>query len=331
VKDYTKFTVEEFVQDEAFQQWILRPHAESELFWQTWMADHPESATVINEARAIVRQIRFSEYTLPAGEIASLWQRIQTGATKPGKAQRRGGSLFYKVAASLILIASVLFLYERLLNDGMVEYNTAYGETKTITLPDSSTVILNSNSTMKIPAAWQAHHLREIWLEGEAFFSVKHTIDHQPFKVNVKDGPTVEVLGTSFNVYHRVKETKVVLNTGKIKLHMPADTPANNIVMKPGDMVEYKEKSYSRRSVDPAVYSAWTEKKLILDHTSLREMVDMLRNNYGVEVEVRPDALLSQTVSGSMPLAEAEDLLRQIAGIFQLKVVKDSDRYIIQE
>jgi ferric-dicitrate binding protein FerR (iron transport regulator) len=141
----------------------------------------------------------------------------------------------------------------------------------------------------------------------------------------------VEVLGTTFNVYHRIEETKVVLNTGKIRLHLPSSSAAQDITMKPGDFVEYKQKSFSRRKVNPATYTAWTEKKLILDHTSLREMVEMMRDNYGVEVEVSADTLLSQTVSGSMPLGDAESLVQHIAETFELKFVKKKNTYLMYE
>jgi transmembrane sensor len=239
--------------------------------------------------------------------------------------------LWYKIAASFVMGAS-LFLVYRLWNEpDYLNYHTAYGETKTIVLPDSSTVILNSNSTLRFPHHWQQQPVREIWLDGEAYFSVVHKVDHQPFKVYTGEGVAVEVLGTTFNVYHRTEETKIVLNTGKIRLHLPEESAAADIVMKPGDFVEYKQKSFSKRIVNPATYTAWTEKKLVLDHTSLREMIEMLRDNYGVEVTVASEMLLNQTVSGSMPLADVESLVNQIAQTFQLKVIKKKNVFLIYE
>jgi ferric-dicitrate binding protein FerR (iron transport regulator) len=119
------------------------------------------------------------------------------------------------------------------------------------------------------------------------------------------------------------------LNTGKIRLQLEEEN--QEIMMKPGDLVEYKEKSFSKRTVNPDIYSAWTERKLVLDHTSLREMVLLLRNNYGIAVEVSSDTMLNQTVSGSMPLADAEDMVNQIAQVFQLKVVKKDNRFLMFE
>src|SRR5258707_3694979 len=50
---------------------------------------------------------------------------------------------------------------------------TGFGEMKTIVLPDSSVVILNSNSSLSIPEQWTETADRQVWLEGEAYFQVK--------------------------------------------------------------------------------------------------------------------------------------------------------------
>ncbi|MBT1698521.1 FecR domain-containing protein [Fulvivirgaceae bacterium PWU4] len=333
MKDYSKFSVNDFVLDDFFRAWVKAPDEHSSTFWMQWLKDHPERAKDVEEATNIVKHVGFQQYAMSGDDIANLWNRIKTYESKPQgtTAPARVWSTWYKVAASFLLLASSFLVY-RLWNDThYLDYHTAYGETKTIVLPDSSTVILNSNSTLRFPSHWEEQPVRELWLQGEAYFSVIHKRDHQPFKVYTGEGVAVEVLGTTFNVYHRTEETKIVLNTGKIRLHLPAESAAQDIIMKPGDLVEYKQKSYSRRMVNPATYTAWTEKKLVLDHTSLRDMVDMLRDNYGVEVAVEADSLLNQTVSGSMPITDVESLVSQIAQTFQLKITKQKNRYLMYE
>src|SRR6185295_2594805 len=140
----------------------------------------------------------------------------------------------------------------------------------TVVLPDRSTVILNANSHISFYKNWDQRPIREIWLDGEAYFSVVHKENHQPFRVSTAGGVAVEVLGTTFNVYHRAVETKVVLNSGKISLSFPFEAEEKKIVMNPGDLVEFKKDKYSKRVVDPRLYASWTDKKIILDQTSLR-------------------------------------------------------------
>ena len=332
MKDYRYFSVNEFVADEYFQSWVLNPDEETAAFWNSWLIGHPEKLGETEEARKLLEKLTASRYVLSPENVSELWTRIQRDEEElpdqqkamPSKVRR-----WYWAAAAVLLIGVSLSLLVR--NESRLEYTTAFGETKTIVLPDSSIVILNANSHLTAARDWSRTPVREIWLEGEAYFSVIHKHNHQPFRVSVKDGVAVEVLGTTFNVYHRTADTKVVLNSGQIRLNLPTAGPEQKIIMKPGELVEYTQNKYSKRTVNPSVYVAWTEKKIILDHTSLREMVRMVKDNYGVDVTVQSEEMLNQTVSGSMPMGDAESLVHQIAKTFQLKAVKDNNNYIILE
>jgi ferric-dicitrate binding protein FerR (iron transport regulator) len=211
----------------------------------------------------------------------------------------------------------------------IIEYRTAFGETKTIVLPDSSTVILNSNSLLRLDSDWEPATPREVRLDGEAFFSVIHKNNNQPFTVKTGEDVNIEVLGTTFNVYHR-NETKIVLNSGRIQLSLPTTQADEKILMNPGELVEYNEKKYVKRKVDPKMYTAWTQHNLVLNRTSLRDMLHMIKDNYGIDVEVK-ESLMDETISGSMPVTSAESLLEQIAKAFQLKVVKQDNRIYLKE
>jgi len=149
--------------------------------------------------------------------------------------------------------------------------------------------------------------------------------------VSTQGGIAVEVLGTTFNVYHRAVETKVVLNSGQISLSFPVDKKEKKILMKPGELVEYQKDTYSRRVVDPLVYAAWTEKKIILNQTSLREMIRMAKDNYGIDIDVPLEKMLDQTVSGSMPVGDAESFVNQVARVFQLSVVHENNKFLFKE
>lgn len=86
-------------------------------------------------------------------------------------------------------------------------YATQYGEQRVVELPDHSVVSLNANSTLRFRNDWsQANTLREVWLDGEAFFSVQKqegAAGPAKFIVHTND-LDVEVLGTRFNVSNRM-------------------------------------------------------------------------------------------------------------------------------
>jgi transmembrane sensor len=327
VKDYTLFSAKEFAVDDFFQSWVYNPTDKTNSFWQAWLEEHPHKADDVEEARAILLQLTFTHYNLSREEVSSLWNEIKKvkNASRPQKSQTVRRFWYSAAAAIFVGVASVFWMNE----EKEISYETAFGETKTITLPDSSTVILNSNSKLTLASDWPSKGTREVRLDGEAFFSVIHKINNQPFKVTTSQDFAIEVLGTTFNVYHR-KDTKVVLNSGSIQLSLPSVQPSEKVFMKPGDLVEYDKKKYTKRRVDPKLYTSWTQRNLVLNHTSLRELIQMMKDNYGIEVEVRKN-LLDETISGSMPVTNAENLLEQIAISFRLKLLKENNKIYMME
>ncbi len=316
--------------DNYFQSWIFRPDENTNAFWQSWLLNNPEKAAEVEEAKDILNNFALPQYTLSQDHASQLWRGIQsheTGNTTKG-ATHSITAVWYWAAAAMLAVSLTFFWMSE---PDKFEYRTQFGETKTIILPDSSTVILNSNSRIVFDKNWGQLASREIWLEGEAYFSVVHKQDHQPFKVSTPDGIAVEVLGTTFNVYHRLVETKVVLNTGQITLSFPVDKKEKKILMKPGELVEYKKNKYSKRVVDPNIYAAWTEKKIILNQTTLQEMIRMAKDNFGIEIEVESEKMMRQTVSGSMPIGDAESFVNQVARAFQLKVVHKNNKFLYKE
>ena len=114
------------------------------------------------------------------------------------------------VAAAVLLLMMVtgyLLLFPSI---EKVVHQTGYGETAQLSLPDGSQVVLNANSSISFLPDWDEKKERTVTLEGEAFFSISHTVDHQKFIVHSKN-IEVEVLGTAFNVNNRRGKSQVVL------------------------------------------------------------------------------------------------------------------------
>lgn len=333
MKNYQHFTVNDFALDEYFQSWILTPDENNEAFWKSWLNEHPEKSNDVGEARDILHNFNLTKYTLPPEDVSALWKRIQQdkhGVDNQSNKPSRNIYKWYWVAAAVIIMGVAVSLLQKA--DSLHEYQTEFGETKTILLPDSTTVILNANSHITFNKNMNQEAVRDIWLEGEAFFSVIHKQNNQPFKVSTPGGVAVEVLGTTFNVYNRSVDTKVVLNTGQIRLSLPSvDQKENKILMKPGELVEYKKNRYSKRMVDPLIYAAWTEKKIILNQTTLQEIIRMAKDNYGLEIAVQSEKMLQQSVSGSMPIGDKESFVNQMAKVFHLKVVLQENKYLLKE
>ena len=146
------------------------------------------------------------------------------------------------IAASIlipILIISTVYFYKEMDHykqiPNIVSVNK--GQRAGITLPDGTIVHLNSESKLTYTPDFNGK-LREVVLEGEAFFEVTPNKE-KPFivKTSVFD---VEVLGTSFNVsvYNDENIVETALMEGKVKLTMQG-CPSKPVYLTPSQKFIY--------------------------------------------------------------------------------------------
>jgi ferric-dicitrate binding protein FerR (iron transport regulator) len=334
--NYESFQVREFVMDEYFQRWILTPDAETEAFWRSWLEQHPDQEETILEAKRIIQFINFREDIPDPADQAEIWSKIQ--AAKPVRGTRRFALPAYQdwhrwaaAFAGLLLVGSVLFLL--LLRSDRVTYANAFGETRSVQLPDGSTVVLNANSELSFSQNWQDAPAREVWLEGEAFFSVRRNkvpAGYRKFIVHTRN-LQVEVLGTEFNVAGRKASTQVVLSSGKVKLDLKDSRQQSQIFMQPGELVEYSDGADQvlKKRVNPRVYSSWTEHKWILDHTSLAEVAERIEATFGVTVTIRNEKLGQTKVVGVIPTGDLDTLLKVLSATLDIHITQRNKQVII--
>lgn len=349
---YTEYTAKDFVMDEFFKKWVVKPTPELGSFWESWLLQHPEKKAEIEKARQIILLINFKSDEPSIEEFNKSWERInreieawqeQTLAPeaiplpRPAKESKaiplNSFRPWQKIAAvfiGFILAASVVFLLHR--QNGNKEYITGFGESRTIILPDSSIVTLNANSTLIIASNWNQADSREVWLKGEAFFNVrKKTTSQGKVKFIVHtNNLNVEVVGTSFNVNYRRGKTKVVLSSGKVQLN---STRLNEkLSMEPGEMAELadNDKKIVKKTVNPTFYTSWRQNKLVFEKTTLQEIALLLEDNYGLVVEFKDKALAKEKMSGEVIIDNADDLLNIIAESLNIKITKQKHRATLE-
>ncbi len=210
-------------------------------------------------------------------------------------------------------------------------YQTGYGEVKSIALNDGSTVVLNANTTLKIPRFGFGKRSREVFLEGEAQFSIKHAPDNQPFIVKTSKDFDVLVLGTEFNVYTRSGGAKIVLNKGKIQLRYGKDSSINQMMMKPGDLVTIDKTNKIKKIIPLEIkqFSAWKEHRFVFNETSLEEITQLFEDNFGLKIIIENKELLKWTVSGSFTALNANELLGTLTEASSLNYKEEGDSVII--
>ncbi|MCW3116846.1 MAG: hypothetical protein JWM28_928, partial [Chitinophagaceae bacterium] len=244
--------------------------------------------------------------------------------------------LIAKIAAIFIVIA---------VTAGVINYNywnakdsiaTKYGEIKNIVLPDGSQVILNAHSSISYFKHVKNSRPRQVWLDGEAFFDVKH-INKDENNIKVSDqfivatsDLNVHVLGTSFDVKKRDQLTEVVLETGKIRIEFNNKSqPAINML--PGQIIAYDETSRpTLTAVDPVIYTSWMYKRLILRDVSVNEIARHIQDYYGYKVILEDTSIGNKKMEGSLLLDDMNDVLFVLSTTLHVKIEKQGTNLIFK-
>lgn len=321
--------------DENFIQWVKAPTPENSLYWENWLQQNPYHRELVEEARQIVLLLSEDEDELHEYELETMWRHLNKTIRTKALNNTSGGkivSLSYRqknralaVAASIsvLLLLSAFFLYN-LLQVERVEHRTAYGEKKTVQLPDESVVVLNGNSEISYAGKWSGRETRLVQLDGEAFFEVTHQENDQKFVVQTKDGVRVEVLGTAFDVSNRGSRNRIVLASGKVRLAYEQGDAEKQLVMEPGELVEMggNTAGITRKKVRPELYTSWKDNKVIFANTSLREIATMVEEVYGYNVTMKEDGLADMKLTAQLDDRGLENILSTVSETLGVTITK---------
>ncbi|CAA9243967.1 MAG: hypothetical protein AVDCRST_MAG56-1540 [uncultured Cytophagales bacterium] len=344
-KDYSEFELADFLLDDAFVQWVKTPTPDGDVFWKNWRRQHPDREWVLEEARGLVQGLYVRRDPLPAGSFRRIQGHLDgvyaaleepaAPSEAPGRRPSRWlGWAAAAVVALLLLAAGAWYRAGRA--GGGTEYATGYGQTRTVTLPDGSRVLLNANSRLRTPARWPEGARREVWLEGEAFFTVTKQSGRpdggtEGARFVVHTGQVdVEVLGTRFNVTNRRGQTTVTLNEGKVKLEEGNLDRA--VIMQPGELVRLGGNGAAlvRKKVNPVQYSAWTQNNYLFDDTPLAEIAQRIEDTYGVPVVLERPGLAERTFSATIPTKNLDVLLLALSEAFGMEIEKNEKEIVFK-
>ena len=197
------------------------------------------------------------------------------------------------VAATILLIVASLFMFHQKSPEWTV-YATSFQETRTIDLPDGSTVVLNASSELKWSNEFEIDERRILELDGEAFFDVVH-LDGKSFTVRTPS-MDVNVLGTQFNLETRRDYTNVFLKEGKVVLETEN---LQTIEMEPGDLVHYDvDKKQAQKVSDQPADPALSWKDGVFTFTTLTgiQILDKMEDIYGKEFVIEDAHRLSDII-----------------------------------
>lgn len=327
--DYKNYTVKEFLHDELFRKWVGSPDNETNIFWDTWLRENPEQGDTARQARDILLMIGVEEYIPTEQDQSEVWSRINFSIHERPLGKSAGWMRYAAIFAGVAVLTTATWFFFNKEQVVTASYKTLYGQTEKIKLPDSSEIRLNANSALRF--SMTKHGKREVWLEGEGFFTVVHDVNNTPFLIHTSD-VDVQVIATAFNVNTRRVMTRVVLNNGAVKLMLNGDDK-QAVNMKPGEMITYssKTKQLLRRQVNPADYSAWLDNTLVFNETPIAEVAAVLNDNLGIKLEIGDKELQRELFTGSIPMSDVEIFFKTLSRSLHVVIVKeDNNNYSIR-
>lgn len=254
--------------------------------------------------------------------------RILSGIRE--KTQKVKQTNYYRIAASVtIFICLTAFLFKATTNSNTIYYATQKGEKKNITLPDGSTVFLNSNSNITYNKDFKTN--RNLVLHGEAFFNVTKDSLH-PFTVKTSTIQT-EVLGTSFNIHSsKHQDATVTVNTGKVQVNLLKNKSVKLFLTKNQSAVYTKvNTSLQKNNIISSNYSSWTKNTLWFNNLTLLEAAKKIENWFNVEITIKDATVENLRLTGTYKDPKLEEVLESIKFLKNIEYTVQNSKITIDK
>ena len=239
--------------------------------------------------------------------------------------KRRSLPGYFKIASLWILlfglgaVFSMLFIKPPgILNlNSIVSVVAPRGSKAMSVLPDGTVVWLNAGSKIEYEIP-DYEPVREIRLEGEAFFNVSKDPEH-PFTVNAGE-MVIKAYGTQFNVkaYPEEKEVETTLVEGSVSVEI-TNNPSNKTMLKPNDQAIYYKPSSQRsenflvtKGIDPSLYTLWLNDRLQIKGETLEDLAVILERKYDVTIQFDDNMLRDLRFTGIIENETIEQILELI-------------------
>jgi transmembrane sensor len=275
---------------------------------------------------------------------------------------RRWKRVAVSIAAALVLSISGSLLWQAMASHdrtgelastdadtaGMREFRTARAQRAEIRLTDGTLATLAPASRLRVANDYGTG-ARELYLEGEAYFEVRHDAAH-PFRVYTSRGVT-EDLGTNFAVraYMEDSVVRVAVAEGVVRLHAPEgqlrgaqaravapqgqhpDTATAGVITA-GHVGVLPSTGIPRvrRVADLTPYLAWAGGRLVFRDTPLRDVVTALSRWYGIDMRIADARISRRVYTASFQDEPVSEVLRALETALDLRVERHGNVVVLR-
>ena len=265
----------------------------------------------------------------------------------------------FSILALLILSTAAVYLFTQKsevklpAEEKISSIVTKNGNRTKVVLPDGSQVWLNAGSRLDYNNSTYNKNLREVSLNGEAYFDVAKNHE-KPFIIHTKK-MDIKVLGTVFNVrtYSDEKISEAALINGSIEVTLK-DRKDQKIILKSNEKISIaneeptpaiKEHKGMRAKTNPLPIPqivveelkpnpssniigeiAWTQNKLYFEDESLEDIGLRMERWFGKKVTIANESLKNIHYTGNFENETLEEVLSylQLSKAFNFRLGNDN-------
>ena len=250
------------------------------------------------------------------------------------KRSRRWQGWKTTAAVVIVAVAAILLAFRR-----PVSVSAPAGAQRVVSLPDGSTVELNSGTTLSYRRGFDgwpflSAQRRAVQLRGEAFFEVVE--DERPFVVETFNAH-VRVVGTQFNVRAwpdaASRETRVTLTSGRVRVAAAARASTAVMLATPGHSSRVRASATAPTPPQPASVErtlAWRRQGFAASNQALPALFAKLERRFGARITLQaPSARMDSMTLFYPQKVDLETILRDICTAQGLAFRRTSQGYLV--
>ena len=206
-----------------------------------------------------------------------------------------------------------------------------YGKRFDIVLSDNSMVYLNSGSILRYPVKFLNNQIREVFLEGEAFFDISED-EKNIFRVN-SNGINVEVYGTKFNFKNYPEDyvSDIVLVNGSVGISNSENKSITKL--SPGFKGSVDKENYKveKVKINTKIYTSWIEGQVVFRGESFNQIIKKLERLYNVTIINNNVKISEELFNASIDTEneKIEDVLNYFNKIYNIEYQIYNNKIII--
>ncbi|WP_335966910.1 FecR family protein [Galbibacter sp. PAP.153] len=345
-----KHDIDFFLKNEHFVKWVHNPTEAGNVFWEKWLEANPKDKQSISTAKSIIEKSAFKAEKISSEKKDEILKNIlkvlnnKEGRKKNTKA--KNGKLLKNViwiASAAAIFALVITIYPLIKSTNnpsiltkenmasVIEVATNRGEQKTVLLPDSTIVVLNAESKLVYPSAFNSIS-RNVEVIGEAYFKVTHNPDKK-FTVSTNGIKTI-VHGTTFNIrsYPEMEFYTVALESGSVAVEtLDKINGKSSFFIQPNEKIDIQKnfKKVEINKYDKVDYFGWKDGVLVFEDCGLTEFIAKIERWYNVDISVVGNTNGPWKINGMFKKQSIENVMKSLEFARKIKYRMDNNQITI--